>query len=111
VKQIYSARDLLDAQLLNDFISDHKIEVLIKGGLLIGAIGEIPADTTPSIWVLDDDDYDRAKELVAVFEARDNIVPAEMGVWKCLDCDELIEPQFSQCWHCGKSRAEARESE
>jgi len=104
VKQIYSARDLLEAQLLKDFILDHQIDVLIKGDLLLGAIGELPADTTPSVWVLDDDEYDRAKELVLVFKGRDKTSQVELTVWKCLECDELIESQFSECWKCGKTR-------
>jgi len=104
MKQVYSARDLLEAQLLKDFISDHGVEVLIKGELLMGAIGEIPADTAPTIWVLNDDDYESARKLVSVFEGRDKTVNPELTVWKCLDCDELMEPQFSQCWHCGNPR-------
>jgi len=96
---------MLEAQMLKDFISNHGIEVMIKGELLMGAIGEIPADTAPSVWVVNEDDYDRARELVSVFEGRDKVSPVDASVWKCLDCDELIEPQFSQCWKCGKSRS------
>lgn len=101
MKQVYSAQDLIEAQFLKDFISENKIDVIIKGDILMGAIGEIPADTTPSIWVLDESDYDRAKELVAAFRERNSV---NNSVWKCPDCDELIEPQFSQCWNCGKVR-------
>ena len=104
MKQIYSAKDILEAQMLNDFISDHGIEVLIKGALLMGAIGEIPADTAPTIWIIDDDEYERARELVTVFEGRGKSTAPNNSVWKCMDCDELIEPQFSQCWNCGKAR-------
>ena len=104
MKQIYSAENLVEAQMLKDFITENQIEVLIKGEMLMGAIGEIPADTAPSIWVIDDEDFDRARELVGVFEGRNKSSPGDGSVWKCLDCDELIEPQFSQCWSCGKSR-------
>jgi len=104
MKQVYSAQSLMDAQFLKDFISENEIEVMIKGDMLLGAIGEIPADTTPSVWVLDDADFDRARALVKVFEDREGAVAANASVWKCLECDELIEPQFSQCWNCGKTR-------
>lgn len=106
MKQIYSAANMLDAQLLKDFLLDRGIEVIIKGELLMGAIGEIPADTTPSVWVMDDSDYEAAKSLVSAFEDPDKIISPEKTVWKCLDCDELIEPQFSQCWKCGKPRTQ-----
>jgi len=104
MKQVYKAADLIEAQLLKDFISDHKIEVIIKGDLLTGAVGEIPADITPSVWVLNVDDYDAARELVTVFESNNKDAALTQSVWKCLECDELIEPQFSQCWKCGAAR-------
>ena len=77
MKQIYSAANMLDAQLLKDFLLDRGIEVIIKGELLMGAIGEIPADTTPSVWVMDDEDFDKAKTLVSAFENPDEIVLPE----------------------------------
>ncbi len=104
MKQVYSAQDLIEAQFLKDFMLENRIEVIIKGEILLGAIGEIPANTSPTIWVLNDDEYDRACELVGVFESGDKTLSSEASVWKCLDCDELIEPQFSQCWSCGKTR-------
>ena len=104
MKQVYSAQDLVEAQFLKDFMIANNIEVIIKGEMLMGAIGEIPANTTPSVWGIDDASFDKAKELVTVFEGRDRALSTDASVWKCLDCDELIEPQFSQCWSCGKPR-------
>jgi len=103
MKQVYLAKDLVEAQMLKDFLSDQKIEVIVKGEFLMGAVGEIPADTSPSVWVVDEKYFDQARELVQLF-GNQSIEPVSDSVWKCLQCDELIEPQFSECWKCGKTR-------
>jgi len=104
MKQVYSAPDLIVAQMLKDYLLTFQIECIVKGDMLIGAVGEIPADTYPTVWVLDDADYDKAKALVEKYENNQSEDQVFNNVWKCEDCDELIDAQFTQCWNCGKER-------
>ena len=101
---MYIARDNFTAQLVKDYLASCYIESIIKGELLIGAVGEIPANTFPTVWILEDDDYDKALELVKSFEAGFAENQLFDNVWKCESCNELIEAQFTQCWKCGNER-------
>lgn len=103
MKQVYAAPDLITAQMFKDYLQMFNVDCIIKGDMLIGAIGEIPADTYPTVWVCDESDFDRARNLVKQFE--ENQGQVYDNVWKCEDCDELIDAQFTQCWKCGKERS------
>ena len=104
MKQVYIAQDNITAHLVKDYLASCYIESIIKGELLLGAVGEIPANSFPTVWVIDDDDYDKALELVKSFEAGFTENQLFDNVWKCDNCDELIEAQFTQCWKCGRER-------
>ena len=106
MKQVYLASDFLSVQLVKDYLESSGIECMIKGELLIGAIGELPANSYPSIWVIDDENYAEAKLLVEKYEKGERDDRPDRGVWKCIGCDELIDAQFTQCWKCGKERTD-----
>ncbi len=66
------------------------------------AAGEI--DSAPSVWILDDRDYDRALEIVKDL-SRSSEAPCQSGSdWRCAKCGEMNERIFSECWNCGKER-------
>lgn len=104
MKQIYIAANSLDAQMLKDYLESTGIQAIIKGDYLTGAVGEIPANTFPTVWVVDEEDEVRAKKLVANFESEHPSDQIHITHWHCPQCKELIEPQFTQCWHCGYQR-------
>jgi len=54
----------------------------------------------PVIWVLDERDVSRGRELIAAF----NLRKPEGAGWRCADCGESNEGQFDLCWHCGSCR-------
>ncbi len=106
MKRVFQASDFYSAQLIKAYLNDNGIEATVNGELLMGAIGEIPADSYPSVWLLDAEEYDQAKKLISQYEQ--NL--AEMAnvnkdvQWLCAECGESIEGQFSQCWKCGGPR-------
>ena len=62
-----------------------------------------------SIW----DSSNRINEIIEQIEQAKDIVDNALSAqaptgfkWKCSECDEEVEPQFSECWKCGKSRKE-----
>ncbi len=53
-------------------------------------------DTWPQLWVVNDLDYDRAKQLIEG-AALEESPPG----WRCRKCGEYNEGQFAACWNCG----------
>ena len=104
MKQVYSARNEVDAHLVKGFLDEQGIESVVHGAGLSMILGEITtSDTLPSIWVREED-LDRAIEAVAGFKA--DAIPAQpiSDPWTCPKCGESIEPQFTECWSCGESK-------
>jgi hypothetical protein len=109
MKQIYSARNELDAQMVKNALADAEIESVVQGGPLSAVLGEIPVTegSLPSVWVRDED-VQRATEALANFQHP--AVPTE-APWTCPKCGETIEPQFTACWNCGTAKPGAAPTE
>ena len=105
MKKVYVARDLSDAHLLKGFLKGENIEAEVQGESLWKLRGEIPIteDTNPAVWVIHDADYDRAMELVSIFNEGEPYTSIEGKPWRCR-CGEENEGQFTECWSCGKTR-------
>ncbi|MCB1868920.1 MAG: DUF2007 domain-containing protein [Gammaproteobacteria bacterium] len=100
MRELYQAKDRIEAQLLKDFLASYHIQTVVHGDYLIGAVGELPVQPFPVLWVLEERDFDRARELVKHF------LTQEMadGDWQCTQCGECNEGQFNQCWNCARVR-------
>ena len=100
MKELYQAKDPLEAQLLKDYLASYHIDTLIQGEYLTGAAGDLPALQFPLLWVTDDRDVERARQLI------DHFFTQESGSapWHCTQCHEINEGQFQLCWHCGGAR-------
>ena len=100
--RLYQARDRIEAQFLVDFLGRHLIATTILGDYLSGAAGELPLDVYPTVWVLEDEDLPRARDLLGRFLARPDTAPGP--AWICPGCGEQVEAGFDLCWNCGRSR-------
>jgi Putative prokaryotic signal transducing protein len=105
LKKVYIAKNPADAHLLKGLLEGENIEAKVRGEFLYGVRGEVPItpDTCPSVWVMDDSDYDKALELVSTFREGESPNPIEVEAWRC-SCGEENESQFTECWSCGKAR-------
>ena len=105
MKKIYTAKNPADAHLLKGLLEGENIEAEVRGEFLYGVRGEVPItpDTCPSVWVVDDSDYDKAMELVSTLREGETPNPIEGEAWRC-SCGEENESQFTECWSCGKAR-------
>ena len=105
MKKVYIAKNPADAHLLKGLFEGEDIEAEVRGEFLYGVRGEVPItpDTCPSVWVMDDADYNRAMELVSIFREGEppNLIEGE--AWRC-SCGEENEGQFTECWSCSKPR-------
>jgi hypothetical protein len=102
MRRLYEARDRIEAQFLHDFLESHLISAAILGDYLAGAAGELPLNIYPTVWVMEDEDLPRARDLLARFleqRAAERAAP-----WTCPGCGEPVEAGFDLCWNCGRQR-------
>jgi hypothetical protein len=104
MKQVHIARHAPEAHLVRGFLASNGIACEVRGDLLTSGWGELPLDVC-SVWVHDDRDYHRARELVAEFFSGAFARRHGGEGWRCTSCGEPIEGQFTQCWQCGALRA------
>ncbi len=104
MKRVYEALNPTDAYLLREILDTRGIEAVVKGDLLWAARGDVPEN--PSVWVVKDEDYEGAKQVVREYLSKDVAGKKE---WKCKKCGEIIEGQFSECWQCGTERSQGGE--
>jgi len=80
------------------------IPCLIKNRFLASAAGELPpTETWPILCVIEDHDLLRAQEIINAEKTTSETGSQE---WRCQNCGEAIEGQFSQCWNCGEFKSE-----
>jgi len=76
------------------------IRCMIKNQRTSGLAGEIPfVEVFPEVWVLNDQDYAGARQLIEDTTAS---VRSSQGHWTCPQCGERHENQFGACWKCGQ---------
>lgn len=98
MKLAYRAASLPDAQIIADLLRAEGIDAHMFNQNAQSAAGEIPpAVAGPQVWVVDDDLLDRARRLIAAFQA----APAP-GARRCPHCGEENPANFLSCWSCGR---------
>ncbi len=107
LKIVYSAHDLVDAQLMVDYLSEHGIRGYLQNAALQGAIGELPLgdSSSPKVAVAHEH-YERAEELKVAFEKElanppppPELALAEPGPWPA--CPECEHTRQTVCPVCG----------
>lgn len=102
---LYQARDRIEAQILRDYLDRHLVEAVILNDHLAGAAGGLPADIYPTLWVIEDADVERGRELLDRYLA-ESAQPAATAPWTCTRCGESVDGDFDICWSCGTARAD-----
>ncbi len=111
MKRVYQARNPADAQLLKGILETQDIEATVQGDFLWSTRGEVPItlETSPSVWVVDEKDFERAMEIVRDFQRPEVPGDSLLQEWKCDRCGETNEGQFSECWQCGAERKQGQQ--
>jgi recombinational DNA repair protein RecR len=114
MRHVFTGRDEMDAHFVKNLLQQEGIEAVVTGENLVNAIGTLPlsAKSLPGVYV-NDADEERATLIVRDYQQVDR-VNAEEAVedtprptWKCANCGEAVEEQFSECWNCGHARPES----
>jgi|SRR5208283_1181028 hypothetical protein len=106
MKKIYIAKNPIDANLFKGILEGEKIQAIVQGEFLWSVRGEVPItpETCPSVWIINDDDYEKAVQILRDFELQGMSTDSVGDDWKCKKCGESNEKQFSECWQCGSEK-------
>jgi hypothetical protein len=97
--RIYSAASLPDAHLVRGLLGQAGIDATVFNENLQGGLGEIPfTHAYPEVWIVDDRDLQRAREVIRQIERP---APAS-GSMICPRCHEGSPGHFQICWNCGE---------
>jgi hypothetical protein len=112
MKRVFIARGVSEAHLIRAYLENAGIDAIVRGEDLSTVFGGIPidGDSLPSVWVLDEDNYAPAMDLI-----RETSPSAEPGEdhsasgsaerdWSCPACDERVDGSMLVCWNCGLER-------
>ena len=95
---IFSALDIVSAQMAADCLESNGIRVLVRGKDRIALGGEIPIDDSRIELLVDQSDSERAQTLL------NNRFNESRPEWRCEQCGEQNPGSFEHCWHCGLDR-------
>lgn len=102
MKIVYTSQDILMVGHIKNLLENENVKCIIKNDLSRIGMGELPPNECwPELWISDDSEFKLAKTIEE--QALSSQAPTGF-LWKCPECGEEIEPQFSECWNCGKSR-------
>lgn len=97
--RVYSAADLPGAHMVLHLLREAGIEAVVFNENAQGGLGEIPfVHVWPEVWVMDDRDASRAREIIRVIEQIDTTAQKCCGA-----CGEVNPGNFQCCWRCGES--------
>ena len=106
MKCVYSAHSPLLVGHMRNALETEGIRCTTRNMGLVSGAGELPPTAVwPELWVEREIDYERAERVVQ--EALDDTPPEEAN-WLCPGCGEDLEPQFAQCWNCGREKPARR---
>ena len=102
MKKVFVSQSLVEVESLKEILEQAGIPNNIKNQTTSMLAGEVPfAEVFPELWVLEDADYERAKELL---DGWGKAWTREVSDWICSGCGEAHGSEFTSCWNCGKER-------
>jgi hypothetical protein len=109
MRKLYEAADRIEAQMLKDYLQEQGIPSVLLGDALSGGAGELPVNIFPSLWLVKDEQYHRARWLIDEFKV--SVVESTGRPWCCPVCGEGVDPGFDLCWNCATPRVKEETGE
>lgn len=103
MKKIFSSPIIGEIPRLRNMLESAGIKCVLRNEISSGLSPEVPmAESTPELWIEDDDKLAEALQIKADFQSPATPIGDD---WQCQKCGEICEPQFTSCWKCGSIRA------
>ena len=104
MKLVFDHIDFTVVGHLQTVLEGEGIRTEIRNEAGSGAAGELPfTQVYPELWILDNKDEARAKEIIREFRSTAADVPTDPD-WTCPLCHEAVDGVFSECWNCSAPR-------
>lgn len=101
MRKLYTAANLPEAYIVVQLLEQAGIEARVFNENAQSGLGEIPfTHVYPEVWLMDDRDWARAREVVIGYEQS-----AVEGSVRCTECREQNPANFQLCWNCGQQLA------
>lgn len=102
MKLVYTHENRFLVANAHNILEQAGIRVVWKNEFASSVIGEIsPFDTWPELWVLNDEDYEQATQVIANALSQSNAPE-----WECSSCNETNDAAFELCWSCQSAKPE-----
>ena len=96
MKMVYTNENQFLVNNVKNIVESAGIATFLKNEFALGAVGEIAAfDCWPEVWVIDENDFERAQATINAFEKSPS-----MHDWICNKCLEKNDASFEICWQC-----------
>ncbi|MBC48069.1 MAG: DUF2007 domain-containing protein [Thiotrichales bacterium] len=96
MKLIYTHENRIMALNVRNVLMNHGFDVSLNNEFASSASGGLaPVDTWPELWLLNNDDFDRAKKVIDTITNE-----AVLAKWQCKSCHEENDSSFDYCWQC-----------
>ena len=100
--EIFVHADLTQLSHCQSLLEEAGIESFIRNETTHDLIAGLPDPLRqPSLWVTDDADVERARELLRDVESAGQ---SDTHDWKCPQCGETVPGNFGTCWKCEGQR-------
>ncbi|MDZ7645365.1 MAG: DUF2007 domain-containing protein [Woeseiaceae bacterium] len=101
MKKVTTESSLVTISHYRNLLQSEGIDAFLRNEHLGSIVGEMPfQEVWPELWVKNDLDYDRARQLISGEALAEESPPDD---WRCRRCGETNEGQFAACWSCGES--------
>lgn len=103
MRDIFVNQDYTKVGHYKSLLESASIPCFIRNGISHNSVTELPSPLLfPTLCVENDEDYDRAMELLkAVHKPAESSAPD----WKCPNCNETVPGTFDSCWSCNREPA------
>ena len=96
MKLIYTNENRIMVLNVKNVLMRHDLEVTLNNEFASSASGVLaPFDTWPEVWLLNDNDFEKAKKIIDSISLESNL-----DSWEFQNCKELNDQSFDFCWSC-----------
>ena len=107
LKLIFSHENCILANNAKNILESAGISVVLKNEFSSGAAGDLsPFDTWVEVWIINDNQEAKAKELLIALTSQSSVVTK--SDWRCESCGETNDPSFDFCWQCQCAQSDSQ---
>ncbi|MBU2647350.1 DUF2007 domain-containing protein [bacterium] len=94
----------LNAEIAKGILAENGVEAMIGKDDCGGMLPNLQVTQGVRLYVLPRD-VEKSERLLKPITADQSAENAEaVLMWRCSNCGEILEPQFTSCWKCGADR-------